>query len=78
MKLKPGLAAKCIIGFTLLLSFWGCNRSKENTAQARRPNVVVILTDDQRWDALGVNGNPHLKTPNIDKLAAEGVNFKNY
>src|SRR5690606_860303 len=42
------------------------------------PNVVVILTDDQRWDALSVNGNPHLKTPNIDKLAAEGVNFKNY
>ncbi|GAB4024585.1 sulfatase family protein [Spirosoma gilvum] len=40
--------------------------------------MVIILTDDQRWDALGAGGNPYLKTPNIDKLAAEGVYFKNY
>jgi N-acetylglucosamine-6-sulfatase len=44
---------------------------------ARRPNVLIILTDDQRWDALSCAGNPHLKTPNIDRLAAEGVRFKN-
>ena len=44
---------------------------------AERPNVLLILTDDQRWDALGVAGNPHLKTPNIDRLAAEGVYFRN-
>lgn len=44
---------------------------------ARRPNVLFILTDDQRWDALGVAGNPHLKTPHIDRLAREGVYFPN-
>lgn len=44
---------------------------------AERPNVLVILTDDQRWDALGVAGHPHLKTPHIDRLAKEGVYFKN-
>jgi len=44
----------------------------------KKPNVVFILTDDQRWDALGCMGNPHLKTPNIDKLAHEGVLFKNH
>lgn len=44
----------------------------------KRPNVVFILTDDQRWDALSCMGNPHLKTPNIDKLAHEGVLFKNH
>lgn len=49
-----------------------------NPDRPRKPNVVIILTDDQRWDALGVSGNPYLKTPNIDKLAAEGVFFKNY
>src|SRR5262245_782710 len=44
---------------------------------AERPNVVFVLTDDQRWDCLGIAGHPHLKTPNIDRLAKEGVYFKN-
>lgn len=44
---------------------------------AERPNVVFILTDDQRADCLGLAGHPHLKTPNIDRLGREGVYFKN-
>jgi N-acetylglucosamine-6-sulfatase len=44
---------------------------------AGRPNVVLVITDDQRWDALSCQGSPHLKTPNIDRLAAEGARFKN-
>ncbi len=40
-----------------------------------RPNIIVIYTDQQRYDTLGVNGNDLIKTPNIDRLAAEGVNF---
>ncbi len=43
----------------------------------KRPNVLVLLTDDQRWDTLGCMGHPVLKTPNIDRLAAEGVTFDN-
>jgi arylsulfatase A-like enzyme len=46
-------------------------------AAAERPNVVFILCDDLRWDCLGVAGHPHMKTPNIDRLAKEGVYFKN-
>jgi len=42
-----------------------------------RPNVLVILTDDQRWDAMSCAGHPFLKTPNIDRLAAEGARFAN-
>jgi len=45
---------------------------------ADRPNVVFILTDDQRWDAMSCAGNPYLQTPNIDRIAAEGVLFKNH
>jgi N-acetylglucosamine-6-sulfatase len=41
------------------------------------PNVLVIITDDQRWDTLGCNGSPYLKSPHIDRIAAEGVNFRN-
>src|SRR5690348_5242344 len=43
----------------------------------RRPNVLFILTDDLRWDALSIAGHKHLKTPNIDRLGKEGVYFRN-
>jgi N-acetylglucosamine-6-sulfatase len=43
----------------------------------QRPNVVFVLCDDLRGDCLGVAGHPHLKTPHIDRLAREGVYFKN-
>ena len=46
-------------------------------ALAKRPNIVVILTDDHRYDALGFLGHPFLKTPHMDRLAAEGVHFQN-
>ena len=46
-------------------------------ASAPRPNVLVILTDDQRWDAMSCAGHPLLKTPNMDRLAAEGARFAN-
>ena len=40
-----------------------------------RPNLLLITTDQQRHDALGINGNRHLQTPVLDNLAATGVNF---
>ena len=46
-------------------------------AKPRRPNILFILTDDQRWDALGCMGHPFLKTPNMDRLAKEGALFEN-
>src|SRR5262245_9780356 len=46
-------------------------------AADRRPNFILFLTDDQRADCLSAAGHPLLKTPNIDRLATEGVYFKN-
>jgi arylsulfatase A-like enzyme len=43
----------------------------------RKPNVLFILTDDQRWDCIGVSGSGKVPTPNIDRLAKEGVHFRN-
>jgi arylsulfatase len=40
-----------------------------------RPNLLLITTDQQRWDALGINGNPLIDTTNLDALAAVGTNF---
>lgn len=64
---------------------WGTDRQGEGADTAPRPNVVVILTDDMRWDALGVVQRelgdralyPWFKTPHLDRIAAEGARFAN-
>ena len=57
----------CAFGFTT------------NSSQADRPpNVVVVLTDDQGWGDLSLNGNTNLSTPNIDSLARDGVSFDRF
>ncbi|MBM1106030.1 family 78 glycoside hydrolase catalytic domain [Aurantibacter crassamenti] len=45
--------------------------------EAEKPNIIFILTDDQRFDALGYAGNNLIATPEMDKLAKEGTYFKN-
>ena len=44
--------------------------------QRRRPNIVFIFTDQQTWRAMRCAGNPHLDTPALDRLAAEGILFE--
>ena len=45
--------------------------------RARRPNVVYIITDDQRWDLLSLRGHPFVRTPNMDRIGREGALFLN-
>ncbi len=47
-------------------------------ALAGQPNVVVILTDDQGWGDLSVNGNTNIATPNIDSLARDGATLQHF
>ncbi len=47
------------------------------SAQGRRPNVVLIVTDDQRQDTIHALGNPAVRTPNLDRLVRSGVTFRN-
>lgn len=42
-----------------------------------RPNMIIVLVDDMRWDEIGVAGHPYVQTPNIDRIANEGVYFTN-
>jgi N-acetylglucosamine-6-sulfatase len=47
------------------------------TSRRRRPNLVVILVDDLRFDAMGCAGHPWIRTPHIDRLARRGTRFAN-
>jgi arylsulfatase A-like enzyme len=57
--------AACILTTTLSLA----------AAPESRPNILFLLADQWRADAFGYSGDPNVKTPNIDKLASQGVNF---
>ncbi len=44
----------------------------------KRPNVIVILADDQGWGDLSLHGNPNLSTPNIDAMARDGAAIEHF
>ncbi|MEC8652136.1 MAG: sulfatase-like hydrolase/transferase, partial [Planctomycetota bacterium] len=47
-------------------------------AAAQRPNVILLMADDLGWGDLGVQGHPHLHTPHLDQLAADGARFTRF
>ncbi|KKN21824.1 hypothetical protein LCGC14_0921490 [marine sediment metagenome] len=51
--------------------------AQESQRTGKKPNIIFILTDDQRFDALGYAGNTLISTPEMDKLAKEGTYFEN-
>jgi N-acetylglucosamine-6-sulfatase len=55
----------------------GLNPTGFAQGQEEPPNIVFILSDDHRWDALSYLGHPIAETPNMDRLAQEGVIFEN-
>ncbi len=55
----------------LLLGVIRCSRVDE------RPNFLVVVVDDLRWDDVGAYGHPFVRTPNIDRIAREGARFAN-
>jgi len=64
----------CVIASLTLASGFSASAANAST----RPNIVFVLVDDLRWDALSCMGHPVAKTPNIDRIAKEGVLFKNF
>lgn len=58
------------------LVFGGCSSGlRKNAATAERPNIIFIMADDMGYGDLGCYGQKHIKTPNIDRLAVEGMRF---
>lgn len=60
-----------VVTLTIVLSY------EASAAEARRPNIIFLLTDDQRFDSMGCVGNPIVQTPHLDRLAEGGVLFRN-
>jgi arylsulfatase A-like enzyme len=49
--------------------------SAKGSRPAQRPNLIFILADDMGWGDLSCFGSTHINTPNIDRIAANGVRF---
>ncbi len=66
----------CAAGASVLVGS-GLISKEVFAAKKKRPNIVLIVSDDHGLEALGCYGNKVIKTPNLDQLAAEGVRFTN-
>lgn len=51
-------------------------QAQQTAAASSRPNVLLFCTDQQRFDTIGALGNPHIRTPHLDRLVASGVTFE--
>src|SRR5881296_1893923 len=60
----------------LLLSF--VIVSAASAAEKRPPNIVIIFTDDQGYQDVGCFGSPNIKTPNLDRMATQGMRFTDF
>lgn len=75
MKLRVG--RNLIAAVALILVAASFSRA-EDTASASSPNVLLIITDDQGYGDLSIHGNPHLRTPHLDRLGRESVRFDRF
>ena len=53
-------------------------KAEEKDTTSQKPNIILIMSDDQGWGDLSISGNTNLSTPNIDALAQNGVSFENF
>jgi len=76
MFFRSRIATLPLIAFVTVL-FLVAGASEVCSEERSAPNVVFILTDDQRWDTLSCVGHPYLQTPHMDRVAKEGMRFAN-
>lgn len=77
-KMKPIFYTSLVILLTVAIGCENTTGQNKETKASEKPNIVLILTDDQGWGDLSHSGNRNLSTPHIDALAEEGVSFTNF
>lgn len=68
---------KILFNVSIILLTYSIAVAQENIA-ATKPNFIIIFTDDQGYQDLGCFGSPNIKTPNLDKMSAEGMKFTSF
>lgn len=64
-----------IVGVAMLFSSCGGNQKTAENEEESKPNIIYIMADDLGYGDVGVYGSKHIKTPNIDKMAEQGMMF---
>ena len=70
---------KLLVVFSVALILMSCQQAKKTVTKStdvKKPNIVIILSDDQAWNDYGFMGHDIIETPNLDKLASQSVLFK--
>ena len=62
------------LGIALLCS--ACNSAGEQAS--RKPNIILVMADDQGWGDMAYRGHPYIKTPHFDLMASEGISFDHF
>jgi arylsulfatase A-like enzyme len=75
--LISGICALIVIVVSPVLS-WGILTRAAGAATDHIPNIVLVMADDQGWGDMAYNGDPVLKTPNFDAMAADGLRFDRF
>ena len=75
-RLKNFISFGLVACLSLVIS---CQSSTDKSGnRLDRPNIILVLTDDQGWGDLSINGNTDINTPNIDQLAVDGAQFERF
>jgi arylsulfatase A-like enzyme len=70
------MSKRSTLMLTVLFLSFSWHAHADGGEASERPNILFVIVDSHRSDALGINGHPIVKTPHIDALAKEGLNFK--
>lgn len=69
----PGL-----FGIVSVICFTGLSGCTPGTKTHKEPNIILCMSDDQGWGDVGFHGHPFLKTPNLDEMAQNGIQFDRF